>query len=423
MQSNPRGKIMLMNEEQLQEMSKTERKKYLYKLKLIRNIFDFGPQSNAELFTLLSISSPTSLALLSELQEENILEKKGKGASIGGRKPELFGLKDDTYYILSVDVERFKVRMAVLDNNCNYITGPVKHDIAITPDLKSLDSLFEAIESLIKSAKFDHRKLIGIGMSMPGLVDSRAGKNYTYLIPGPEGNLQELLQRKLGYPVFIQNDVKSATIAECRYGLAYGKSDALLVLMDWGIGLGIIMDGKLRSGSKGFSGEIGHIPFVEDGKLCYCGKRGCLETVASGIALARMAKEGIQSGKSSILNQLSDQEIETIEPRIIIDAANKGDQYAISILSEVGVSLGRGIATLIQLFNPEVIILGGKIAAAKQYITIPILHSVNTYSMTAIRENTKVILSELGNDAGILGTVSMVIDKVLEMQIAMAGRS
>ncbi|WP_037443824.1 ROK family protein [Pedobacter antarcticus] len=412
-----------MNEEQLQEMSKTERKKYLYKLKLIRNIFDFGPQSNAELFTLLGISSPTSLALLSELQEENILEKKGKGASIGGRKPELFGLKDDTYYILSIDVERFKVRMAVLDNNCNYITGPVKHDITITPDLKSLDSLFEAIELLIKSAIFDHRKLIGIGMSMPGLVDSRAGKNYTYLIPGPEDNLQELMQRKLGYPVFIQNDVKSATIAECRYGLAYGKSDALLVLMDWGIGLGIIMDGKLRSGSKGFSGEIGHIPFVEDGKLCYCGKRGCLETVASGIALARMAKEGIQSGKSSILNQLSDQEIETIEPRIIIDAANKGDQYAINILSEVGVSLGRGIATLIQLFNPEVIILGGKIAAAKQYITIPILHSVNTYSMTAIRENTKVILSELGNDAGILGTVSMVIDKVLEMQIEMAGKS
>lgn len=423
MNNNSRGSIMLMNEAQLQAMSRTELKKYQYKLKLMKSVFDLGPKSNADLLGLLGISSPTSLSILAELQEENVLEKKGKGQSIGGRRPELFGLKDDTYYILSVDVERFKVRMAVLDNNCNYINGPVQLDLAISTDLSSLNPLYEAINALIQSAVFDHQKLIGIGISMPGLVDSKRGENFTYLMPEQRENLQQLIQQELGYPVFIQNDVKSATIAECRYGLAYGKSDALLVLMDWGIGLGIIMDGKLRSGSNGFSGEVGHIPFVEDGKLCYCGKKGCLETVASGIALARMAKEGIRSGITSILNELSDQEIEQIEPRMIIDAANKGDQYAISILSEVGVSLGRGIATLIQLFNPEVIILGGKIAAARQYITIPILHAVNTYSMTVIRENTKVILSELGSDAGVLGTVSMVFGKVLDMQIEMASKA
>ena len=192
------------------------------------------------------------------------------------------------------------------------------------------------------------------------------------------------------------------------------------MLMDWGVGLGIIMDGKMRKGSRGFSGEIGHIPLIDEGALCYCGKKGCLETVASGIALARMAKEGIKSGQHSLLNELSDHEIDKIEPHLVIDAANRGDQYAISILSIVGSNLGKGIATLVQLFNPEVIILGGKMAEAKQYITIPIIQSINTYSMTEIRENTQIVTSELGQDSCILGVASMVINNIFERQIRFA---
>src|SRR3546814_10067597 len=103
------------------------------------------------------------------------------------------------------------------------------------------------------------------------------------------------------------------------------------------------MDGQLRNGAAGFSGEMGHMPFVEDGILCYCGKKGCLETVASGIALAKMAKEGIQSGEDSLLNSLSEREIENIEPQLVTDAANRGDQYAISILSNTGEKLGKEI--------------------------------------------------------------------------------
>src|SRR5690606_11959986 len=164
-----------------------------------------------------------------------------------------------------------------------------------------------------------------------------------------------------------------------------------------------------------------HTPFVNDGELCYCGKRGCLETVASGIAMAKMAKEGIQSGESSILNKLSEEEIEKIEPHVVISAANRGDQYAINILSNVGHSLGKAISTLIQLFNPELIILGGKIAEAKQYITLPIKHSVNTYCMTRLRENTKIELSQLGSDAGLLGSASIVMDSTFDKLIEMAG--
>lgn len=414
-------KSILVDKAYLDTLSNIERKKYLQKVRLIKLLHADGAKSNADICKLLSISSPTSLILINELVQEKLIEKKGKGRSVGGRKPELYSIRDNSFYVLCIEMERFKTEIAILDNNNNNISGIQTFSLRLSKDKSSINQLYEFAEGLIKSSGIDRSKLVGIGLSMPGLVDKNAGKNYTYFITGNDSkSLQDILEEKFKKPVYIQNDVKTNALAEYRFGLAAGKKDVLVLLMDWGIGLGIIMDGKLHSGISGFSGEIGHIPFVNDGEQCYCGKRGCLETVASGIALARLAKQGIQSGESSLLNSLSDEEIENIEPHIVIDAANKGDQYAINILSEVGHNLGKAIATLIQLFNPELIILGGKIAEAKQYITIPIKHSINTYCMTRVRENTKIILSNLGHDAGLLGSANIVLEHTFDKQIELA---
>lgn len=415
------GTQLLLNDDFILQMSNIERKKYSQKVKLLKHVYSHGPTSIHELFTVLGISSPTCQILVNELIAENLIEKKGKGISIGGRKPDLYALKDASYYVISIGMERFRAKVAIYDNNHNNISGIKILPVTITKDLSALAPLVEFVNYMLNESAIDKTKLLGIGINMPGLINTNTGNNDTYLISADKTkNLRTKMSEEFGCPVFIENDVKSATIAESRHGLAKDKNDALVVLMDWGIGLGIIMDGKLRKGSKGFSGEIGHMPFVDDGALCYCGKRGCLETVASGIALAKMAREGIKSGQHSILNELSGQEINRIEPHIVIDAANRGDQYAINMLSKVGTSLGKGIATLIQLFNPEVIILGGKMAEAKQYITIPIIQSINTYSMTEIREDTKIVLSELGQDANMIGNVNIVIENMLDKQIEKA---
>ncbi|MCF8453803.1 MAG: ROK family protein, partial [Pedobacter sp.] len=388
-------KSILLEKCYLDSLTNIERKKYLQKVKLVKLLHTEGAKSNADICRVLNISSPTSIILLNELLCEGIIEKKGKGKSIGGRKPELYSLRNNSFYVLCIEMDRFKTEMAILDNNNNNITGIKSFSLKLTKDKSAIKLLHEFAEQLITSSGIDTNKLVGIGLGMPGLVDSNAGRNYTYLVSSSADSktLQDILEEKFNKPVYVQNDVKTNALAECRFGLALNKKDALVLLMDWGIGLGIIMDGKLQSGMSGFAGEIGHIPFVKDGELCHCGKRGCLETVASGIALARMAKEGIKSGQTSILNTLSEEEIDQIEPQIVIDAANKGDQYAINILSQVGENLGKAVATLIQLFNPELIILGGKIAEAKQYITIPMRHAINTYCMTRIREHTKIVLS------------------------------
>ncbi|MHC2993042.1 ROK family transcriptional regulator [Pontibacter sp. HJ8] len=410
--------FLALEEDYLEKLNHVERKKHVQKIKIVRHLYVKGARSNADICGRFSISSPTSMALLNELMAEGLVERQGRGESVGGRKPELYGLRNNSLFVLSINMEKFSTRMAIFDNNNNNITGTHTFPIRISKDLRALEELHQHASSLILSSGIDEQKLMGIGLSLPGLVASKEGGSYTYLQTGQnQMPLQELLTLKFSKPVYIQNDVKSATLAEYRFGAAQGKKDALVLTLDWGIGLGVIMDGKLRIGTSGFAGEFGHVPFVEDGILCHCGKRGCLETVASGSALARMAREGMQSGQDTLLKELSGRELEKIEPHEVIEAANEGDQYAIQILAETGRNLGKGIAMLIQLFNPELIIIGGKMAEARQYITTPIQQSINTYCMTQLRERTVVALSRLGQEAGILGPVAAVMENIFENRI------
>ena len=181
---------------------------------------------------------------------------------------------------------------------------------------------------------------------------------------------------------------------------------------DWGLGLGIIVNGKLYSGKSGFSGEFGHLPIVDNGILCTCGKQGCLETMVSAVAIARMAKEGIEKGKSSLINELVGNDLDKIEISTVIQAANRGDQFAISLFAEAGHWLGRGVAYLIQIFNPELIIIGGRVAEASQFIMAPVQQAIHIYSNHDISNNTEIKFSELGSKAGTMGAAAYALEKL-----------
>lgn len=406
---------------QTDRLNNLERKKYLQKFKIIKHLYIKGAESNAAICDRFIISSPTSMKLLNQLIKEGLVWKKGRGQSVGGRRPDLYGLRDHSFFALGLHIERYKLRMAIYDNNNNSLAKTEIFPFSISKDPAAIDQLYQLASQLIADSGIAQDKLLGIGICMPGLVSSKEGRSFTYFLKAQEqDSLQQLMEEKFEKPVFILNDAKSACQAEFRFGQAQNKKNSLVISLDWGLGLGIIMDGKMQSGASGFAGEFGHIPLVEDGLLCTCGKRGCLETVASGIALTRMAKEGVKSGQSSMLNALSEEELEKIAPQDIIEAANNGDQFAINILSEIGMNLGKGIAILIQLYNPELIILEGKIAEAKQYITTPVQQSINTYCMTQLRERTSIALSTLGSEASLLGSVTAVMENVFSRKIAYA---
>lgn len=391
-------------------------KQLVYKHKLIKHLFNLGASSVSTLCEIMEMSTPSLLKLLTGLIYGGWIEKKGYGQSIGGRKPDLYCLKDKKILILCIDIELFHTKITIIDNNYNFILNVKTIPLPISKSRTDFFSLLNIqLQDILKSANIDHKQLIGCSVGMPGLIDSEKGENYSYFLNDGENiSLTGAFEKILNIPVVIQNDVNGSSMAEFTHGMARGRKNVLVLLMDWGVGLGIIMDGKLRQGTCGFSGELGHMPFVENGALCYCGKHGCLETVASGNALSEMAREGILSGKNSMLNNLSNEELERIEPALIIKAANKGDQYAIQLLSNVGTHMGKGIAVLIQLFNPELIILSGKIAGAKQYITLPMQQAINTYCMTQIREKTTIVSSELGEDSRLLGYAASGVDQFME---------
>ncbi|MCX2740382.1 ROK family transcriptional regulator [Pontibacter anaerobius] len=412
---------LTLHTDHLETLNNVEKKKFLQKVKIIRHLYVKGARTNADICSRFNISSPTSMGLLGELISEGLVEKQGLGKSVGGRKPDLYGLRNSSLFVLSIDMDRFSTRMAIMDNNNNQVTPVQTYSYTLPEDLSGLDTLCGWVKDLISASGIDQQRLVGIGVSMPGLVASKEGDSRTYLRTDVlEESLQEVLSHKLGKPVFIQNDVKSAALAELRFGQAKGRQDVLVISIDWGVGTGVIMDGRLRGGSLGFAGEFGHIPLIENGTLCHCGKRGCLETMASGVALARMAREGIKAGQKSLLSRLTPEELEQLEPQHIIDAAHQGDQFAINLLSETGVNLGKGIAILIQLFNPELVILGGKIAEAGQLITTPIQQSINTYCMAQLRESTSMALSTLGLQASMMGATATVLENILEQQLEQA---
>ena len=399
-------------------LSNVERKKYLQKIRIIKHLYINGTNTNAEINNTFKLSLPTSMALLNQLTADGIVEKQGRGESVGGRKPDLFGLKKHTFFVLSIQIERFRIKLAILDNTHQILFEKTISTI-ISKDFRIVEFIHKNASELIVASKINPDKLMGVGISMPGLVSSEEGKNFTYFLQDQVSeSLQSAFERKFDKPVVIFNDAKSACLSEFRFGLAKNKSNVLVISMDWGIGLGIIMGGKMHTGISGFAGEFGHIPIVEDGLLCHCGKRGCLETVASGIAMVNKAKIGIQAGQTSILNTMINNDIENLEPELIIEAANQGDQFAINVLSEIGISLGKGIAILIQIFNPELIILEGKIAEAKQFITTPIQQSLNTYSMMQLQERTKISLSTLGKNSSLLGATVAVMEHIFKEQIA-----
>ncbi|WP_114749438.1 ROK family protein [Pleomorphovibrio marinus] len=394
-----------------------EIKNYVNKIKIIKELYIGGSNTASNICQLVGISLPTANLLLADLLEEKLVIKEGRGQSQGGRKPDLYGLAPDSFYIMAVDLSKYLTRVAIYNTKNQRVSEIKTKKIPLNNEAKTIDTIHTFAIECLKASGIPEEKVIAVGISMPGLVDGLAGINHTYLKPGKK-SLKEQLEKKFGRRVFIENDARAKTLAEFRFGQEKEFKNVLGIFVDWGIGLGIIIDEKLYRGYSGFAGEFSHSPLFDSKEIsCSCGKRGCLESVASGTAVVRLAKDAIALDQESILARMAKENGQNLDPSTVVEAAIAGDQRAISILSDVGLDLGRGIAILIQLLNPELIILGGAIAEANQYITTPIQQALNIYSMAKLREKSEIHLSKLGKEVGLMGSVAIVNEYIFEETI------
>lgn len=391
-----------------------EVKNYLLKIRLIKNLYQKGASTANEICGSMGISLPTVNTLLTDLIRSGEVIKQGRAASQGGRKPDLYRLAPDAFYVLAVDLSKYSVSLALYNCQQTQVKDKVIHKLVLNNEAETFEQLCQHLETYISTSDLSSQKIIAIGISMPGLIDSKAGINHTYLNFGGK-SLQAHLESRFPQAVFLENDARAMTLAEFKFGAAKSAQNVLGIFVGWGIGLGIVIDGKLYQGTSGFAGEFAHSPLFESQEInCTCGKKGCLEAIASGTSIVRMAEEALLLDKDSILARMAKSYPGPIDPSLVVQAAKEGDQRAITILSDVGLNLGRGISMLIQLLNPELIVLGGVVAEANQYILTPIQQALNVYSMAKSREKTQLALYQLGDEVGLVGTIAVVTDKLFE---------
>jgi len=394
------------------EMNVVEMKNNSQKRKIIKNLFLHGAMTNTDLGKFVKLSTPEIISLLNELKEEGIVEELGQGSSSGGRRPNLYGNRESAFYIISISINLYQTSVSIFNAKNQKVSDDQFLTLTISHGTSIIDPIVEFTEQVIKENKIQREKILGIGIEMPGMVDSATGINKTYMVS--DQPVANIFAQKFRLKVTIENDAKARAFAELRFGLAHSKKNVLAIQLDWGIGLGIIVNGKLYKGRDGFAGEFGHLPMVDNGLLCRCGKRGCLETVASGTAIARLAKEGIEFGHSTFLAGLTNKDKNSNEIKKVIQAATMGDQYSITMLANIGHWLGKGLAYLIQIFNPELIILGGPMAEANQYILPPIQQSIQAFCIPELGNEMQIKVSELGSQAGILGVAALLLETELD---------
>ncbi len=379
--------------------------------RLIINYIDLkGNTTITDLSKELNTSVPKITSLVNELIGEGLLKDNGKFDSTGGRRASFYGLVAGACYFIGVDVKRFYINIGLLDFKKHLVVLKEKIPYKLENSPESLHQLMVIIKAFIKEQIIAKDKILGIGINLSGRINNTTGYSYSYF-HFHEEPLAAIIQKEIGIRTFLENDSRAMAYGEFCCGEILNARNVLFVNIDYGIGLGILIDGKLYYGKSGFSGEFGHIPFFDNEILCHCGKKGCLETEASGLSLIRKFKEKIEQGfTSSVMKKKKD--ISEITLLDIIAAAKNEDMLCIEILAEIGEKIGKGIALLINIFNPELLILGGTLSETGDYLRLPIRSAVNKYSLSLVNNDTQLKTSKLGEKTGVLGACLITRNKV-----------
>lgn len=366
-----------------------------------------------ELSKRLTISVPKVTAVVNELIRDGLVRDYGKIESTGGRKPNLYGIAPDSAYFIGVDVKQSHVNIGLLDLQKNLVNITENLAYRLDNTEESLEMLCQHINTFINGLTVPREKILGIGLNLSGRINYATGYSYSFFFFN-EQPLSQTIERKIGIRVFLENDTRAMAYGEFCAGAVHGERNVLFLNLDYGIGVGILIDGQLYYGKSGYAGELGHIPIFDNELICHCGKKGCLETEASGWALTRLFREKLQEGSTSVLLR-NDVLPEALTMEAIIQAALNEDVLAIELIARVGASLGRGIAFLINVFNPELVILGGSLAATGEYLELPMKTAINKYSLSLVNNDTQMKRSKLGEHAGIVGACLLVRDRVLAL--------
>ena len=378
--------------------------------RILERLRDEGPLSRVQLAGMLEVSRTTIAAEVARLAELGLASEVGHAASRGGRRSTLVDLAGDIRFVgisigatgLSVGVTDGRVTvLATRHMACDIKQGP---EPVLALALKETRALLDELGI---------EKPMGAGISVPGPVDFHRGVPVSPpIMPGWDGYpVRDALARELGAPAVLDNDVNAMALGEQHAGVARSARDFLFVKIGTGIGCGIVVDGELYRGVDGCAGDIGHIRVEEFGPTCACGNTGCLEAFAGGAALARDATAAARAGRSPALAALLEEKGELTAADISYAVA-QGDAQAVQLIRDAGRRIGQVLASLVSFFNPGLIVIGGRVTGLGHALLAEIRGVTYRRSLPLATGNLPIVLSELGDESGVIGTARLISSSV-----------
>jgi len=386
-----------------------------------RNILDIirrhGPISRIEIAELTGLTPATITNITSELIDSNLIIEGETGDSSGGRRPIMLKMRNDYYRVIGVYIGSRKIKIITSD-----LTANIKHkkEIKYNQDDISVEYIKEILDEelipIIKKYKSKNKNIVGIGVGIHGVVDNKRGISVVAPNLGWKNvNVAKLLSDSYGIPVFIDNNTRTMALGENWFGSGKNASSFFCLNIEYGVGGSYFINDRPVNGNSFGAGEIGHTTVDINGELCSCGNRGCLETVASVKALLKQAYDKYPENKNSkIYNGREIKAVSDINPEDLYEAAKHGDELAISLIRSMGENIGIGIANIINILNPELVIINGEIISVGDILLEPIIETVRKRGFSNSVNSTGIVLSKLGSVAYLKGAVVLATQYIFD---------
>lgn len=367
--------------------------------------------SRSQLARQVSVSRATVSSIVSELLQVGILEEQGKGVSTGGRPPIKLRYCPESRFAVGVVLFDNEVQVALTDMEgveLNYLQVPFAHN---TPEAM-LEAMAEAVRRILERVPKD--QVLGVGVGTPGIVDFETGIIEISVGKGwLEGGIRvrEFLEDALGLPIYVANRSRVAALGESRVGIGQDVSNLIYVFLGQGIAAGIVIDGCLYRGTSCTSGEIGHVSIEPQGPLCTCGNRGCLEVYAAEAAIVAHARSAAREEMNSLMKEVVEGRLERLTIEDVVQAAQQGDAAALHVLADAGARVGFAISILIDLFNPDMVVVGGPIGSrAGDLLLKSVTEEVRRRTLSLALEGTRIVIGELGTKAVAIGAAVLALN-------------
>ena len=371
----------------------------------INLIRERGTITRAELNQITHLSPTTISALVNVLIASGFVNEAGIGVSSGGRRPVVLEFNYDARYTLGVDMGATHITVIIMKLNGDVIYRSTRNVDVIHEPIPSLDVILEMIQAALADCRLTYDDLLGVGFTVPApLINENTGEFLTYYMPDWAGIFPvNYLRKNIDMPIYVENDANSAALAEKHWGSGRGYDNLAYIKLGTGVGSGLIIDNEIYRGVNGNAGEIGHTTIEAAGRLCRCGNHGCIESYVGIPGLLRDVREGLMK-VPAWQNKLENLEIEQI-----IESAQSGNEVCVQVIDKAGKYLGIGIANLVNLFNPGLVVIGGELTAAGKLFLDPMQASIRERSIPFGIHREKLVLGELGADAVAIGAATLVM--------------